>query len=74
MYRTNKLCYWTKAKAKDEKNTVPCERPLKEPTEEVSLERSHRLTSTLALSEKRSSIYISFWRVNMKGLKQNDRN
>lgn len=55
------------------KTTVPCERPLiKEPTEEVSLERSHPLVSALALSEKKK-INVSFKSVNMKGLKQNDR-
>ena len=38
------------------KNTVPCERPLIEPTEEVSLERSHPLVLALALSEKKRSM------------------
>lgn len=51
---------------------MPCERPLKEPTEEVSLERSHPLVSALALSEKKK-FNVSFKSVNMKGLVQNDR-
>lgn len=71
MYRTNKLCYWTKAKAKDEKYGAMWK------ASDRTYWRGFTWTVTPASFSTspvwKKTFNVSFRSVNMKGLKQNDR-